>query len=369
MNGSIKSSAYMEWAKTCSMARFNLASSGLTSVSTRDFSLHRADMEITGPGGYGYQPLQERLARHIGAPADSIVAAPGASMANYLAMGTVLNPGDEVLIERPGYGLFADIANYIGAHVRFFDRSLTADFSIDCDGLAGSLGPNTRLVVLSNLHNPTGALLSEGILKSIGEIAGRAGVYVLVDEVYLDMLFDPAAPAAFDIGRSIDGERNPFIVTNSLTKTYGLSGLRCGWIVATPELAHRMWRLNDLFGVNAAHIAEQMSAIAFDRLGELRENARTLLNTNRRLLTQFLDSHPDLQCFRPPAGTVVFPKLPRGDLETFVARLRDQYETTVVPGKFFGMDQHFRIGVGGDTAMVELGLQRLSAALNEFCNS
>jgi DNA-binding transcriptional MocR family regulator len=102
----VKHSAYMEWAKTCSMARFNLATSGLTNTSTAELPLVNEDMGITGPGGYGYAPLQERISRHTGAPVECVVAATGASMANYLAMSAVLDPGDEVLIERPAYGLF-----------------------------------------------------------------------------------------------------------------------------------------------------------------------------------------------------------------------------------------------------------------------
>ncbi|HJT81349.1 MAG TPA: pyridoxal phosphate-dependent aminotransferase [Chthoniobacterales bacterium] len=359
----------MEWAKTCSMARFNLATSGLTNTTTTEFPLAAADMEITGPGGYGFPPLLERLSRHTGAPVESIVAATGASMANYLAMSIVLNAGDEVLIERPAYGLFADIANYLGAGVAYLDRSPENDFSVNVDALEKALTPRTRMIVLSNLHNPSGALLPEATLREIGVLAQRAGVRVLVDEVYLEMLFDRAAPFAFDVGQQLAGsEDNPFIITNSLTKTYGLSGLRCGWILAAPDLARGMWRLNDLFGVNAAHVAEQMSVVAFDRLEILRTKARALLTTNRELLDVLLDAHHELECYRPPGGSVVFPRLPNGDPEAFFRLLREKYETSVVPGHFFGAPRHFRIGIAGSTENVRGGLERLGAALTEFGN-
>jgi len=286
-------------------------------------------------------------------------------MANFLAMSVALNPGDEVLIEQPGYGLFSDVANYIQAQAQFFVRSLTNGFEVNTSDLAAKLTPQTRLIVLSNLHNPSGALMLGETLRDIGKLALDRGIYVFIDEVYLEMLFDGAAPFAFAIGQELGGDRNPFITTNSLTKTFGLSGLRCGWILAEPELARQMWRLNDLFGVNAAHVAEQMSVVAFDRLTELRNKARALLSANRRLLDDFLDAHGDLECFRPPAGTVVFPKLPHGNLQTFFDLLREKYETTVVPGRFFGSPQHFRIGIGGETDVVRGGLERLSAALRE----
>jgi aspartate/methionine/tyrosine aminotransferase len=367
MNRLSKHSAYMEWAKLCSAARFNLATSGLTNTSTAEFPLFRSDMEITGPGGYGFEPLQEQLAHHTGAPAESVVAATGASMANFLAMSVALNPGDEVIIESPAYGLFADIANYLGARITEVQRPFETGFAVDPGILAGAITPQTRLIVLSNLHNPSGALLPEEVLLRIGELAQKAGVYVLVDEVYLEMVFADATPFAFGLGQQQFPDANPFIVTNSLTKAYGLSGLRCGWILAAAPLAHRMWRLNDLFGVNAAHVAEQMAVVAFDRLEMVRTKARELLATNRQLLNNFLDAHPELPCYRPSFGTVIFPKLPVGSPDDFFKMLRDKYETSVVPGAFFGMPDHFRVGAGGTTEVVRNGLERLGLALRDFC--
>lgn len=359
----------MEWSKTCSMARFNLATSGLANVSTREVRLHEPEMEITGPGGYGFAPLQQKLARHTGAPVDCIVAATGASMANYLAMSAALNPGDEVLIEQPAYGLFTDVAKYLGANINFFQRRFDSAFAVDVEDLANHITPRTRLIVLTNLHNPSGALIGQKTLGEIAEVALRAGVFVLVDEVYLEMLFEPGAPFAFPIGTKLNGDSNPFIITNSLTKTYGLSGLRCGWILAMPALTKEIWRLNDLFGVNAAHMAEQMSVNAFDQLDLLRNRARSMLTVNRKMLDQFLDNHPELECARPPGGPVVFPRLARGDANAFLNLLRDKFETSVVPGRFFGMPDHFRIGIGGDSEMVRGGLERLDAALTKFGGS
>jgi aspartate/methionine/tyrosine aminotransferase len=181
------------------------------------------------------------------------------------------------------------------------------------------------------------------------------------------MLFGHSAPFCFPIGQALapDGD-NPFIVTSSLTKVYGLSGLRCGWVLASPALAKRMWLLNDLFAATGAHAAERMSVMALDHLDQFRERARTLLAANRALLDAFLDSRRDLECFRPPAGTVVFPRLVRGDPQSFLKLLREKYETTIVPGEFFEMPQHFRIGIGGHTAELRAGLERLGAALDDF---
>jgi aspartate/methionine/tyrosine aminotransferase len=360
-----KRSRYMEWAKTRSHAKFNLATSGLTGVSRDEFPLDLDELEITAPGSYGYAPLQQRLAQHTRVPEGCVVASAGTSMANHLAMAAVLDPGDEVLLEQPAYGPLLDVAKYLGARVKRLPRRFESGFAIDLEALQHALTPATRLVVLTNLHNPSGALISSEMIQAIGKLAHRAGAHVLVDEVYLEMLFGQAAPFSFPIGSSIAApNENPFIVTSSLTKVYGLSGLRCGWILAAPDLARRMWLLNDLFAATAAHPAEQLSVVALDHLEQFRERARTLLAANRALLNAFLDSRRDLRCFRPPAGTVAFPRLTRGDPETFFKLLREEYETTVVPGSFFEMPQHFRIGIGGDTAELRAGLERLGAALD-----
>jgi aspartate/methionine/tyrosine aminotransferase len=252
--------------------------------------------------------------------------------------------------------LLLDVANYFGARIWRFERKAVSDFALDLQEVADATTPATRLIVLTNLHNPSGALLREETVRAIGEIARRVGAYVLLDEVYLEMLWH----------RQPTPCNSEFIITSSLTKAYGLSGLRCGWIIAEPGLAQRIWRLNDLFGVNAAHPAEQLSVIAFDHLERFRTRARTLLEMNRPILDAFLDSRADLKCFRPPGGTVVFPRLVHGDAETFVELLRDRFETSVVPGRFFEMPQHFRIGIGGPSVELAEGLERIAAALDKF---
>ena len=355
----------MEWAKLRSQARFNLATSGVLSVPASEFPFTIDPLEITGSDGYGYEPLKERIARHYGIEPEFVVEATGTSMANHLAMAGMIDQGDEVLIEQPAYAPLLDVANYLGAHVKQFVRPAKTGFAIDPDRIENAITPDTRLIVLSNLHNPSGALVSAQTLQALAELAVRARAHVLVDEVYLEMIFDQRPPFAFPIGQS-RGSENPFIITSSLTKTYGLSGLRCGWILAEPEIAKRIWRLNDLFGVNAPYSVEQLSVVAFDHLEKFRERAQALLGRNRALLDAFLDSRNDLECFRPPVGTVVFPRLMRENPETFLQLLRDKYETSVVPGKFFDMPDHFRVGIGGDTEDLRTGLERLGSALDEL---
>jgi aspartate/methionine/tyrosine aminotransferase len=352
-------SPYMEFAKLNTTSRYNLATSGVMNYPLTALPVRLQDLEINGPTIYGYGPLQERLARKSDVSADCVVAATGTSMANHLAMAATFEPGDEVLIEEPTYELLLSTARYLAASIRRFPRRFEEDFRVDPYAVEKAITSRTRLVVLTNLHNPSGALTDSETLAAVGEIARKAGARVLVDEVYLESLFDAGTRSAFHLG-------DHFVTTNSLTKAYGLSGLRCGWILAEPALAKRIWRLNDLFAATPAHPAELLSVIALDHLQDIAVRSRTLLDANRKLLYAFLDIQPRLKCFRPAFGTVAFPSLSTGSVDKFCDFLRERYDTCVVPGRFFEMPQHFRIGIGGSTEITSEGLKRLSFALREF---
>ncbi len=350
-------SPYMEFAKTRQTARYTLATSGIAPCPTSLLPVKMEDIEINGPGGYGYTPLLQALAKRYGVDESNVVAATGTSMANYLAMGALLRPGDDVLIESPAYELIVAAARYIGAGIQRFHRRPEDRYGIDVDQIRRQWTTRTKLVVLTNLHNPSSALLDEATLRSVGDVAREAGAHVLVDEVYLESLFECAPPSAFHLGPQ-------FVVTNSLTKVYGLSGLRCGWILAASELAYRMSRLNDLFGVVPAHPAERLSVVALRHLEAPRERARGILERNRPALNRFLASRPDLDSLPHEHGTVAFPRRRSGSVEALCALLREKYETTVVSGHFFGMPHHFRIGIGGDHDMTVEGLRRIGLALD-----
>ena len=152
---------------------------------------------------------------------------------------------------------------------------------------------------MTNLHNPTSVLTPESVLREIGDLASSVGAHVLVDEVYLDAVYESAHADRYHLGPE-------FIVTNSLTKVYGLSGLRCGWILARPDLARAMWRLNDLFGANPAHPAELLSVAAFEHLDAIRERARRVVEADRALLREFLARETGVSAPRTEFGTTAF---------------------------------------------------------------
>ena len=353
------SSPYMEWAKTKSGARFNLSRSGVPDQPLAALEATLADVVIDGGGGYGWAPLLAALGAHLGRPQDEIVHLPGTSMANFVALAGLLSPGDDVLVERPTYELLVSAARFLGANVVRFDRRFTDGYAVDPSAVSAAMTPRTKLVVLTNLHNPSSALIPDDTLFRVGTIAREAGARVLVDEVYLEALYETPPRTAHRLGPE-------FVVTSSLTKAYGLSGLRCGWVLAERDVARRLWRLNDLFGANHARPAETLALRAFAKLDELAPGFNQMLETNRDRLHAFLRTRADLACYVPPQGTVVFPKLLTGEVGRLCSRLREAYETTVVPGEYFGRPAHFRVGLSVETDTFREGLARLGQALDDL---
>ena len=351
-----KHSNYMHWSKTQSRARFNLATSGVAPFPLRELPVHLETLEINGYDGYGYPPLQKAVATHHGVDPECVVEAAGTSMANHLAMAAILEPGDEVLIEHPAYGPILDVAQYLHANVKRFARTDETGWVVNPGEILRAITPRTRLIVITNLHNPTSALTPDSVLREVGDIARSIGALVLVDEVYLDAVYERTPRTSFRLGPE-------FVVTSSLTKVYGVSGLRCGWILARPDLAWKMRRLNDLYSATPVYPGLLLAVAAFKHLNRLREKARRIVDADRKLLRDFLVQQSALSAVWTDWGTTSFVQLRAGNVDDFFERLRTDFDTSVVPGRFFEMPDHFRIGMGVNTEMFGDGLDRIDRAL------
>jgi aspartate/methionine/tyrosine aminotransferase len=349
----------MQWAKLHSKARFNLATSGVAAYPIRELGVTIDQFEINGDSTYGYAPLQQAIAAKCEVNPDCVVAAAGTSMANHLAMAALIDSGDEVLIEHPAYELIVSTALYFGANVKRFPRREEDAYALDPAIIRRAITLKTKLIVITNLHNPSSVLTPDKTLREIGDLARSVGARVLVDEVYLDAAYENTPRSSFHLGPE-------FVVTNSLTKVYGLSGLRCGWILAQRDLAQKMWRLNDLFASIPAHPGELLSVIALQNLDKIRQRARAIVDADRQILAKFLDEHSGktLSAVRTPFGTTTFVGLMHAGANQFLADLRARQETSAVPGRFFDMPNHIRIGMGVNTEMFAEGLRRISIALN-----
>lgn len=355
-----KGSIYMRWAKEHAAARFNLANSGLLGCSTEDLVLEPGDVQVNGATRDGYPPLLEAIAALYGVSSEQVVTAPGTSGANFLAFAALIEPGDEVLVERPTYEPILAALGFLGARIQRFERRFENGYRLDPDEIRSRLTNRTRLVVLANPHNPSGALLDQEEVAGLARLAESAGAHVLVDEVYRDIWFEAAPPSHVHLGPNV-------LATSSLTKSYGLSGLRCGWILCAPDVARRLWLTRDAMQAVDSVPSDTLAVAAFRQLPRLAARSRSILEPNIAQVRAFLAGHAEeIDCVIPPRSMTVFPRLRKeADSEPLHDWLRTR-ETSIVPGKFFEYPRHFRLGFAVMPEDVARGLETLSEGLRRM---
>ncbi len=350
-------SPYVAWMKRAPEVTYNLMGSNLLHCQVEDLPGARERLRLDDLHEEGYAPLVEAIAARYDVAPERVSLSTGASGANFLACGALLSTGDEVVVERPTYDPLLAIPRFLGARIHRFDRVFEEDFQIDPDRVANAVSARTRLIIVTNLHNPTGALTARDRLAELGEVAESVGARVLVDEVYLESVHGADVAPAAKISPT-------FISTSSLTKAYGLSGLRAGWSLADSELSEAMKRVRDIVDGVGSFPSELLALLAFENLPALKERARRILEPNFALLDEFMTGRSELEWVAPVGGSVGFPRIPGlKDTWEFVETLRDRYQTGVVPGRFFEMPTHFRVAMGGERDVLEQGLARLGEAL------
>jgi len=214
--------------------------------------------------------------------------------------------------------------------------------------------------VLTNLHNPSGAYAVADALAEVGRLAESVGAKVLVDEVYLDALDGVDGSPAATRG-------DVFVSTNSLTKSYGLAGLRIGWVLADPETVERVLRVRDVVDGVGSIPSETIAVHAFRSLDDILERARGILLAGSSMARAFIESRPELDWVEPMGGAVAFPRLGGvDDAEPFVAMAARDFGVGVTPGRLFGEPAHFRVAVAGTPEVLERGLEALGKALDAW---
>lgn len=301
-----------------------------------------------------------QLQQHYDVGADSILCTTGATGALSLLYRAFLGAGDRVLVENPGFDLFAGFGEALHVGVDRFERN-PRDFSLDPARVAAAVRQRTRLIVISNLHNPSGALVGEDELREVARIATRAGAHVIVDEVYRDYAPEgvrppPAATLADNV-----------VSVSSLTKIYGLSTLRCGWLAAHPAIVARVRALHDEFEFGVSKLAHAVAALVLENPAPFEDFRRRSLEATRPILERF---HADwlanglVEGALPAYGCIYFPRLVGiDDTAAFARQLSDEQRVFVAPGEFFGAPGHVRIGFAQEPAKLEEGLRRLTGAL------
>lgn len=318
----------------------------------------------------GLPELRARVIEQAGlaglcGPGDVLITA-GAAEANYLAFMQLVQPGDEVIVERPGWPQAEVLAEAVGARVRIIDRDEGLGWALPLDALEAAITPRTKLIFLSNPNNPTGALMARGDLERLARAADRVGAWLLVDEVYAGLEWQGArAP-------SIAGLYPRGITTGSVSKALGLQGLRTGWMICRDDTLIRdafILRENasEIMNILGEVIAE--IALRPDRLAPAMAAARAAGQATLARLDAYVAGQPKLSWTPPRAGLIGLARLAPGiDGDAFARRLlADPYRTFLLPGSAYHRPNHIRLGVGGGAAAnLDLGLARMAALLADW---
>jgi aspartate/methionine/tyrosine aminotransferase len=359
--------SYIRWAKRHPPARINLARSGVEACPPSLLGLKARDLVVTLPSHDGYPPLRRAIARRYGVTAEQVfTVSGGTSFANWFACAAALDDASgaaEVIVERPTYEPLLRIPQALGCRIRRLDRHFDAGYRIDLDRFASLVTRRTKLAIVTNLHNPSGARIDLATLRRMAAILSKSGGYLLVDEVYLECLFGSRTESCVHAGPNV-------LTTNSLTKAYGLDGLRAGWMLAPADVVQRAWSIQDLLANNGVAPGEQMSLAAFKALPAIRRRAQRLLAPNLERVRSFFEREARLDVHLPEGGNVAFPRLPHGiDGDALALRLVERYSTLVVPGRFFETPRHIRISFGCAPPLLERGLRNISRALDDLSGS
>lgn len=343
-------------------ASYNFAFSEIHGLSIEEYQKLTSftlpgNFDLGSNAHYGASELKDTLSSMYRCKSENIVTTTGASEANFLVFSSLLSRGDDFIVEQPGYQPMWLTPEMLGARCISWQRRFEDKFYVDVKALETLFTKKTRLVVMTNLHNPSGVLTDQKTIKILAEIAENHGAYVLIDEIFLDGSFAPQ-PSSF-------GTPN-VIVTSSTTKIYGLGGLHTGWIAAPKEVAAQCQRVKAHTTAAASFISEIMAAHLLRTAREdLIKRYQKRAKTNLAILKRWMHHHDVLEWVEPDGGIVCFPKYSI-DIPS-ITLCRYLFETQKIllnPGAFFNLEGHLRLSYGCKEETLRNGLEALETGLN-----
>jgi len=313
----------------------------------------------------GSEELRSRIAlMYPGAGIDNILVTNGSSEANLVVILAMLNRGDVVALMLPNYMQIWGVARGLGIEVKPFWLQGGDRWGLDLQALKKVVTPRTKMIIICNPNNPTGAVLADDELNEICRIADKVGAWVMADEVYR--------------GAEVEGESSPglwgryerSLITCGLSKAYGLPGLRIGWIVGPTDAIAKCWSYHDYTTICASTISDMLARIALipSQREKILERARGIIRNNLKILKDWIAGHVDtLSLIEPKAGAIAFLKYRLKINSTELAqRLLKEKSVLIVPGDHFGMDGYMRIGYGPEKGYLTTGLSLIHQLINEI---
>jgi hypothetical protein len=351
--------------------RYNLSESGVHPMTVRELlDLAGEDVELRDQflmycPSNGSPELRRTIATHYpGATEENILVTNGSSEANFLSTWHAIDRGEEVAVLLPNYMQIWGVAKTFGARMRPFHlREVDGRWRLDEEEAKGAITKGTRLIAICNPDNPTGAILDEGSLKLIADLASEADAWVVSDEVY------QGAEREGKEAPSLWGLYDRALVTNGLSKAYGLPGLRIGWVAGPKEAIADLWAHHDYTSIGTSILSDRIAQVALSPRTRAKIHGRTrgILRHNFPLMEAWLEDQGDLFRHIPPqAGAIWYMAYNLGiNSSALIDYLLHGKSVLIVPGDHFGMDGYLRIGYGAEEGYLRAGLDLISEGLEE----
>jgi aspartate/methionine/tyrosine aminotransferase len=306
----------------------------------------------------GSPELRGLIARRARVATNRVLVTTGATEANFLANAALVRPRDRVVVDSPIYSPLRDCAAGLGARVIPVGRECKDGWILDLDLVRKSAAGRVKLFIFANLNNPTSAPIGRSELREIADIANECDGYVVVDETFRELAFTQRPPSVTEFGPRM-------IALSTVTKVGGLGALRVGWIIAHPRLLERFKAVKDYTTICGSSVSQLLAVWALKQWAFFLRRAKKILDRNRRFAVDAFERIPALRGDVPRGGTVMFPHSDVNVRKLSVHLLR-RYKTVIAEGRFFGMDDHFRLGLGGEPSQFRRGLRNVQRALRDL---
>jgi len=349
---------------------YNISESGVKSLTLEELLSPEELVRLAKTKlGYiqtnGTQELKETIcAQYTEAAPENILVTSGSAEANLLLMWSLIEPGDEVIFMLPNFMQIHGLMKSFGGKVKTFFLKEDLDWNPDLDELKTLVTKNTKLIVVTNPNNPTGGQLSEESRQAILELSRWADAWLVSDEVYQGAEYDGIITPSFW------GTYKKAIVTNGLSKTYGLPGLRVGWMVAPPDIASTAWSYKDYTTITISALSDRLARVALspEKRNSILERTRQIIRANFSILESWMDKQEGLfQCIPPRAGAIAFPRYNLDINATELGhRIREEKSVLIQPGDQFELDYHIRFGLGEDAKFLITALDLVGELLAEL---
>ena len=351
---------------------YNLSESGVHPLAIRDLVDDPAvidellDTPLHYPQTNGIPELREHIASlYPGATPDNVLVTVGCIEANFITLQTLVAPGEEIVVMLPNYMQIWGAAQNLGIRVKTFHLREELGWAPDLDELNDVVSRKTKLIAVCNPNNPTGHILTEAEMGAIAATAENVGAWLLADEVYsgAERLTDTQTPSFW-------GLYDKVLAMNSLSKAYGLPGLRIGWVVAPTDIVDEIWARHEYVNISAPMLSNQLAAIALSPRvrPRLLQRTREYLRRGFPILDAWLESHEGTFSLVPPEAAAI--AYVRYDLDVnsteLVERLLREKSVFIVPGDHFGMDRYLRISYGLPEDYLTAGLDRIHELIAEL---